>query len=568
MRDEYIRTDVLVIGGGLAGCFAAIKAAELGAEVVIFDKANIRRSGNGGAGLHRIPLIHPNYNITSQEFAGLSIRRAAGICDEDVSYEFARDTFDRVLDLESFGIPMRREDGSFIFKPAQDIAPGKIAIQGPGPTAWRDIKPILARKAREAGAKVFNRTAGIGLLTEGGQLGGRVIGAVGLGTRTGKFIICAAKAVVLTTGGSYRVGRHKNSLYAPTRFIECGCPTNSGDGQHMAYRAGADIVNLEFLELSLSWKDLPHRDCGPIGVVGRESLGTDEPVSPSHEEASKFDRYVKTYFGLDAEILFNNASAIPVHPAEKGETLELLWAEENEATSYAHLLWQKERGKDFKGPIEFEWRPPYLHNNQAGIHMNTHAGSSLGGLYCAGDVIGGGWRQSAGGAFVFGARAGRSAAEYALQTSHAQVSHHQVDAEKNRLLQATDVPLSQGYSWIELEDKARQIVSEYGGPLTTNAKLQRGLTHLERIKTRYLPFLYARNARELLRVSEVHSTFWIAEAHLRAALFRQESRFPYASLLYKRGCPLEDDQNWLKHSVIRNIDWQMTIGTKEVKRLE
>jgi len=570
MSDEYISTDVLVIGGGLAGCFAAIKAAELGAQVVIFDKAHIRRSGNGGTGLHRIPLIHPDYNLTSREFARLNVQGAAGICDEDVSYEFAQDTLDRVLDLESYGVPMRREDGSFIVKPAQDIAPGQIAIWGPGPTVWHDVKPILARKAQEAGAKILNRTAGIGLLTEGGKLGGRVIGAVGLGTRTGEFIVCAAKAVVLTTGGSYRVGRHKNSLYAPTRFIECGCPTNSGDGQYMAYRAGADIVNLEFLELSPSWKDLPHWGCGPIGVVGQEILGTGEPVSASHEEASKFDRYIKTYtFGLDSEVLFNDASVVPGYPEEKGEMLELLWAEENEATSYAYLLWQKERGEDFtKGPIEFEWHPPYLHNNQAGIHMNTQAGSSLRGLYCAGDVIGGGWRQSSGGAFVFGARAGQSAAEYALQTSPIPINHHQVDAEKERLLQATDVTPSQGYSWIELEDKARQIVSEYGGPLTSNAKLRRGLMHLERIKTRYLPFLYARNTRELLRVSEVHSTFWIAEAHLRAALFRQESRFPYVSLLYKRGCPVEDDENWLKHSVIRNIDWQMTIGTKEVKRLE
>lgn len=566
--DAQISTDVLIIGGGLAGCFAAIKAVESGAKVVIFDKANIVRSGNGGTGLHRIPLIHPDYNCTFEEFAELNVQCAAGICDEDVSYEFASDSLDRILDLESYGIPVRKDDGSFILKPAQDICPGKIAIWGPGPTVWHDVKPVLAKKVVDAGVKVFNRTAAVGLLTEDGRPGGRVSGAIGLGTRTGQFIVCTAKAVVLTSGGSYRVGRHKNSLYAPTRFIECGCPTNSGDGQYMAYRAGADMVNMEFLELSPSWKDLPHWGCGPIGVVGREVLGTGEPVSTSHEEASKFDRYAKTYtFGLDAEVLFNDASVIPGYPEKKGEMLELLWAEENEATSYAYLLWQRERGEDFTtGPIEFEWHPPYLHNNQAGIHMNTRAASTLEGLYCAGDIIGGGWRQSSGGAFVFGARAGRSAAEYAAQTSHIQVNWDQVEAEKEHILQATQVSPRQGYSWVELEDKARQIVSEYGGPLTSNAKLQRGLTHLERIKTRYLPLLYARNIREMLRVCEVHSTFWIAEAHLRSALFRQESRFPYVSLLYKRGCPVEDDQNWLKHSVIRNVDGQMTLGTKEVRR--
>jgi succinate dehydrogenase/fumarate reductase flavoprotein subunit len=567
--DAHIRTDVLVIGGGLAGCFAAIKAAEAGAQVVVFDKAHIRRSGNGGTGLHRIPLIHPDYNYSFHEFARLNVQCAAGICDEDVSREFARDTMDRVLDLERYGVRVRKDDGTFLWKPAQDICPGQIAIWGPGPAVWHDVKPTLAKVVADCGVRVLNRTAGIGLLTEGGQPGGRAIGAIGLGTRSGHFVVCTAKAVILATGGSYRVGRHKDSSYAPSRFIECGCPTNAGEGQYMAYRAGADIVNMEFLELSPSWKDLAHWGVGPIGVVGREVLGTGEPVSSSHEQANKFDRYAKTYtFGKDAEVLFNDASAVPGYPEKVGAMRDLLWAEENEATSYAYLLWQKERGEDFtRGPIEFEWHPPYLHNNQAGIHMDTHATSTLEGLYCAGDVIGGGWRQSAGGAFVYGARAGRYAAEYARRVSHAQVDPNQVEVEKRRLLQATEIAPPQGYSWVELEDKARQIVSEYGAPLTSDAKLQRGLAHLERIKARYLPLLYARNAREMLRASEVHATFWIAEAHLRSALLRQESRFPYVSLLYKRGSPVEDDRHWLVHSVIRSIEGQMRLGTKEVRRL-
>ena len=69
MTDKTIKTDVLVLGGGLAGCFAAIKAAEKGVSVVIFEKAHIDRSGNGTTGLHRIPLINPDYNFSYKEFA-------------------------------------------------------------------------------------------------------------------------------------------------------------------------------------------------------------------------------------------------------------------------------------------------------------------------------------------------------------------------------------------------------------------------------------------------------------------------------------------------------------------
>ncbi|GAI32293.1 unnamed protein product, partial [marine sediment metagenome] len=227
--DEHINADVLVLGGGLAGCFAAIKAAENGSKVVVFEKAEISRSGNGSTGLHRIPLVHPDYNYSYSEFAKLNVEAAAGICDEDVSYEFARDTLDRVLDLESYGIKVRKDDGSFMFKPAGDISPGNVVIWGPGSTVWHDLKPKLAEKVRKTrGITVLDRVAAIGLLTQGGEIGERVSGAIGLGTRTGQFVVCTAKAVVLAAGGSYRVARHKDSMYAPTRFIECGCPTNSG----------------------------------------------------------------------------------------------------------------------------------------------------------------------------------------------------------------------------------------------------------------------------------------------------------------------------------------------------
>jgi succinate dehydrogenase/fumarate reductase flavoprotein subunit len=569
-NDEYVNADVLVLGGGLAGCLAAIKAAENGAEVVLFEKAEISRSGNGSTGLHRIPLIHPDYNYSHSQFAKLNVEAAAGICDEDVSYEFAKDTLDRVLDIESYGIKVRKNDGSFMFKPAPDISPGNVVIWGPGSTVWHDVKPKLAERVKKSrGTRVFNRVATIGLLTRSGEIGAPVIGAVGLGTRTGQFIICTAKAVVLANGGSYRVGRHKDSMYAPTRFIECGCPTNSGDGQFMAYRAGADLINLEFLELSPSWKDLALWGVGPISAVGRQVLGSGEPGTVHGTEMSKFLRYKNTCaYGFDTEGLFYDASFVPGYPEEKGEMLELLWAEENESTSPGYLLWQKERGEDFrKAPIEFEWHPPYIHNNQAGVHMDLNAGSTLEGLYCAGDVIGGGWRQSSGGALVFGARAGRNAAEYAKATPEPEINKDQVKAEKERILKATEVNPREGYSWIELEDKARKIVSEYGPPFTSDAKLQRGLFHLDRIKARYLPKLFARNPREMLRVSEVQSVFFVAQAHLKCALFRKESRSSLVSILYKRGYPKQDDKDWLKHTVVRNVAGEMTLGTKEVKRL-
>ena len=567
-NDTYLDADVLVMGGGLAGCLAAIKAADNGAKVVVFEKAHIDRSGNGNTGLHRIPLIHPDYNYSFEEFARLNVENAAGLCDEDVSYEFARDTLDRILDLEGYGIKVRRDDGSFILKPARDISPGDIAIWGPGPKVWHDVKPTLAKEVRKRGVTVLNRTAAVGLLTQGGKIGGRVIGGMGLGTRTGQFVVCTAKAVIVTSGGSYRVGRHKDSLYAPTRFIECGCPTNSGDGQYMAYRAGADLINLEFFKFSPSWKDFAHWGIGPI-MIGSEIKGDGKPLEPLPGEQVKLSRYKQTYtFGFDTEGLYEDASTIPGFPEPKDEMLEFMWAAENESTSQGYEAYKRERGEDWtRGPIEFEWHPPYLHNNQSGIHMDVDAGASLKGLYCAGDVMGGGYRQSSGGALVFGARAGRYAAEYAKSIKKPKINKSQIEAEKAVFLQAAGVDPSEGYNWVELEDKARQIISEYGAPFTSDPKLKKGLARLAHVRDKYLPLLYARNPREMLRVAEVHSVYFVAEAHLQSALFRQESRSPTVSILYKRQYPDQDDKNWLKHTVVRNSEDGMTIDKKDVKRL-
>jgi succinate dehydrogenase/fumarate reductase flavoprotein subunit len=567
--EECLETDVLVLGGGLAGCMSAIKAADRGADVVVFEKAHINRSGNGCTGLHRIPLIHPDYNYTFEEFARLNVANAAGLCDEDVSREFARDTLDRVLDLESYGLPVRKRDGSFLFKPARDISPGEIVIWPPAERVWQDVKPVLAKQVhKRERVRVINRIAAIGLLTEAGAAGTRVVGAIGMETRTGRFVVCSAKAVVATSGGSYRVGRHKHTLYAPSRFVECGSPTNAGEGQHMAYRAGADLVNLEFLELSPAWKDFSHWGCGPI-MVGRDLKGDGQPIVPREGEPIKMARYTQTYtFGKDTEALFQDASVIPGFPERKGEMEEFYIAEENESTSYGYLLYQRERGEDYtKAPIEYEWHPPYLHNNQSGVHMDANAGTSLEGLYVAGDIMGGGYRQSGGGAFVFGARAGVNAAAYARTARKPSVVREQVDREKARILCAADVHPEDGYSWVELEDKARQILSEYGPPFTSDPKLERGVSRLERIRERYLPRLYARNPRELLRASEVRAVFFVVEACLRGGLERKESRSPTVSILYKRQFPEQDDLNWLKHSVVRNREGRMKFGTKEVNRL-
>ena len=573
MTDKTIKTDVLVLGGGLAGCFAAIKAAEKGVSVVIFEKAHIDRSGNGTTGLHRIPLINPDYNFSYKEFAEKNVAWAGGIADEDVSYAFAEGTLDCVLDLEAWGLKCRKDDGQFLFKKALDIAPGNTVIWPTEYSAWHNLKPILARKVKSFdNVRVFNRTSAVSLLNKNGEVGNDIVGALGLRTRTGEFITCKAKAVILTSGGSYRLGRNKDSLYAPTRFVECGAPTNAGEGHVMAFRAGAELVNLEFAKYSNVWKDFSHWGGGPCFSVCTPVDGNGESIKPEIGKPKNFSIYEKVFnLGYASRgPLYYDASAVDGYPEEKGEMRDFLRALQNESTYPAYALWMKERGEDFrKDPVEFETHPAYLHNNQAGIYMNAKAESTLKGFYVAGDVIGGSWRQSSGGAFVFGAKAGMNAAEFVKKQKRlANINKDQVKKEKKRILDPLSISPDDGYSWIDLEDKARKIATEYGPPLTNDAKLKRGIQHLDRIKTRYLPLLWAKTPRDMMRVSEVKGIFRIVEMFLKGALFRKESRHPMVSIFYKTDHPERNDSKWLKHTSYTYQKSALKLRTKPVRRLK
>jgi len=566
INDEHISTDVLVIGGGLGGCFAAIKAAETGAKVVIFEKAHISRSGSNATGSGRITLIHPDYNYTPREFARLNVKTGGGIVDENIPYVFAKHCLDRVMELESlFKIKIRKDDNSFIMMLGPDIAPGEIVFWPPGPNVWQDMKPKMAKKVMEyENITVLNRTAAIGLLTREMAIGGDVIGAVGLGTRTGRFVTCEAKAVILISGNSHRLARHHDTSYAPSRFVTVSPPTNCGEGQAMAYRAGANIVNMEFAYIARVWKNFAHAGVGQTtGAGGKTITGTGIELGIE-------DRYRLTHPGA-----FNTQGPMYVDPRDvdgwpedKKSMVGLMWAEANESTSPGYFRWMEESGEDLrKGPIEIEWRPPALHNNQAGIHMSATAGSSLKGLYCAGDVMGGGWRLAGIGACVYGAIAGENAAEYARNLKKIEISQAQVELEKKSILDALNMNPSEGYSWIELEDKIRRIATDYGPPFTNDALLERGLVRLERITSRYLPKIYARDPREMMRVSEVKSIALIVEAFLRAALHRKESRLNPCTLLHKTDYPGRDDENWLKHTVLKNVNGEMKVSSKPVNRL-
>ncbi|MFC1946017.1 FAD-binding protein, partial [Chloroflexota bacterium] len=240
MEIEKQQCDVLCVGGGIAGLMAAIRAAELGAKVIVAEKSNTERSGAGGAGNDHfqcyIPEAHGDFqDFWNELFYGQSAGALRSMSQEYVRYWF-ENTFDVLQDWDRWGIPMKYE-GKYEF--AGHAFPGKMInhLKYSG----NNQKPMLTKQALTAGAKIVNRVMVFELLK---SKAGDVIGALGLDAREDKLIIFEAKSVVLGTGGCQRMYPGVTAGAENNR----GWPvTLSGDGRAMAYRAGADLKNPELV---------------------------------------------------------------------------------------------------------------------------------------------------------------------------------------------------------------------------------------------------------------------------------------------------------------------------------
>ena len=244
---KIVQTEILVIGGGIAGCFAAIRASKMGKSVALLDKATLRRGGSVGPGMDHVSIgVHPE-SISYEEAREYAASAKKDLVDPNVTLAVDVHAYERVKDLEEFGVPLREDDGSYFIWRIPERHFCCISYRGV------DTKVKLGKAVEKTTTKIFERTMGVELIKEGG----RVIGAVGLNTRSGELTAFIAKATILCTGETTR------QYIAPDGpFNTYFSPTNTGDAETMAYRAGAKMVNMEFLY----WDYVTVRAGG--GIVG------------------------------------------------------------------------------------------------------------------------------------------------------------------------------------------------------------------------------------------------------------------------------------------------------------
>lgn len=263
-QEETISSDVLVLGGGLAGCFAAIAAARRGLSVTLVEKGAAERSGSAGTGFDHweSACTNPCSQVTPEEIAEAYVNEQDWYSNGIAHYIECREGYDRLLDLESFGGKVRDTEDEFKGAEFRDDETklmfaydykNKFTIRVWGST----FKPVLAKEMRRLGVRVMDRTEATALLmetgrrisdaekrdsgkTEKGNL--RCAGAVGMNVHTGKFYIFRAKSTVLAMSRPARVWLFNADMAGLCEFR----PFQSiGSGHAMGWRAGVEFTMME-----------------------------------------------------------------------------------------------------------------------------------------------------------------------------------------------------------------------------------------------------------------------------------------------------------------------------------
>lgn len=533
LPELVVQADVLIIGGGSAGCMAAVKAkdADPALRVVVMEKAGLSRSGAITMGMDALNVVAIPGVSSPEDYVESMALACEGVLNAELCRIEAERSFSILKELEGWGVSFPRDE-SGQYRVHKVHAKGSFLVDMESP----DLKEILARQVRKRGVEVLERTMATRLLSEGGA----VNGAIGFNIRSGELVVCPAKSTLLTSGCAGRFGLPKSGyLYGTYEF-----PGNAGDGYSMAYRAGAKLTGFEYLQILPLIKDFNGpslyvaqvRGARVVNALGERvggGLGEGEMVAMrAIYEETRADR---SPIYLDMTHL----------PEERIREIEAVMFGSERPTRREFF---KSRGIDFRRqPVELHITEPYLCSGHglSGVVINEEAETSLEGLYAAGDVAAVPWQYLTG-ALVFGTIAGENAASYASRRHMPEASRDTVQAERGRLL--GHLNCEDGIRPHVFEYKLRRMVNDYIAPPKSERKLETALWWIARFR-RDLPRVRAEDLHELMRAAELQCILDCAELSARASLERRESRWGLAH--YRVDHPERDDDNWLRHVILR-----------------
>ncbi len=566
-----ITTDVLIIGGGTAGCYAALTLSrDTELSIVIAEKAHIKRSGCLAAGVNAINAYITKGHVP-QDYVDYAKKDAAGIVREDLLLTAAEHFNEVTADMEQLGLViLKDENGEYVTRGNRNIK-----ING------ENFKPILAKAVQaQENVSILNRVNITKLLTKGGA----VYGAVGFSLEDEEAYVIEAKAVLVATGGA--AGLYKPNNPGFSRHKMWYPPFNTGAGYAMGIQAGAEMTSFEMRFIALRCKDT----IAPTGTIA-QGVGARQVNSRGfvYEDKYGLTTSERVYGTVKENQLGNGPCYLQTSGIDKEQEENLLKAYLNMAPSQT-LKWIETGELPGEQDVEIEGTEPYIvgGHTASGYWVDTNRETTIHGLYAAGDVAGGCPQKYVTGALAEGELAAK--AIEAQLTGNAKVSDGKagpfendlakkagssqekikkyIETEAGQEIDAYRHILSEhksSFTAEELEEAMQKVMDEYAGGISTHYQYNEKQLKLADEKIDRLialaDQLAAENMHELLFVYELKERLIVCKsliAHLRG---RKETR--WHSFNENLDYP-ETDENYFKYVNSRLVDGKLQIILRDI----
>lgn len=532
MKTEKISTDVLIIGGGTAGCYAALTISENSdKKVLICEKAHIKRSGCLAAGVNALNAYIVE-GRKPQDYVDYAKKDADGIVREDLLLTMSEKLNEVTDRLEKLGLViLKDENGKYVTRGNRNLK-----ING------ENIKPILADAVEKAkNVTVLNRVN----IFDYSVKDNKINGAFGFGIESGIFYTIEAKAVIIATGGA--AGLYKPNNPGFSRHKMWYPPFNTGAGYAMGIRAGAEMTTFEMRFIALRCKDT----IAPTGTLA-QGVGAKQINSLGEVYETKYG--LTTSERVYGTVNENQEGRGPCYLRTEGITAEqdesLLKAYLNMAPSQT-IKWIESGRNPSRQNVEIEGTEPYIvgGHTASGYWVDTDRATTIEGLFAGGDVAGGCPQKYVTGALAEGEIAGLSAVKYIdSKESFEKIS----DEDTNYHLIETEKYLTDRHSLYtteQLEEAMQTVMDSYAGGIKTNYRFNEKQLNIADCKIRQLETLtddlYAEDFQELMYICELKERLTVCKsviAHLRA---RKETR--WHSFGENLDYPEKDDRNFNKY---------------------
>lgn len=532
MKTEKISTDVLIIGGGTAGCYAALTISENSdKKVLICEKAHIKRSGCLAAGVNALNAYIVE-GRKPQDYVDYAKKDADGIVREDLLLTMSEKLNEVTDRLEKLGLViLKDENGKYVTRGNRNLK-----ING------ENIKPILADAVEKAkNVTVLNRVN----IFDYSVKDNKINGAFGFGIESGIFYTIEAKAVIIATGGAAGLYKPNNSGFS--RHKMWYPPFNTGAGYAMGIRAGAEMTTFEMRFIALRCKDT----IAPTGTLA-QGVGAKQINSLGEVYETKYG--LTTSERVYGTVNENQEGRGPCYLRTEGITAEqdesLLKAYLNMAPSQT-IKWIESGRNPSRQNVEIEGTEPYIvgGHTASGYWVDTDRATTIEGLFAGGDVAGGCPQKYVTGALAEGEIAGLSAVKYIdSKESFEKIS----DEDTNYHLRETEKYLTDRHSLYtteQLEEAMQTVMDSYAGGIKTNYRFNEKQLDIADCKIRQLETLtddlYAEDFQELMYICELKERLTVCKsviAHLRA---RKETR--WHSFAENLDYPEKDDRNFNKY---------------------